>query len=70
MDEVRGGQDGERAEEHEGKRVRELEWFREIVVNLTEYNGDGSENVPDHEEAALMGWMKRYRKGRKEGCTG
>lgn len=45
----------ERAEEHEGKRVWELERFREMVVDLAKYNGDGSEDFPDLEEAALMG---------------
>lgn len=56
----------ERVEEHEGKRVRELERFREMVVDLAKYNWDGSEDVLDLEEAALMGLMGRYRKG-KEG---
>lgn len=56
----------EKAEEHEMGRVRQLEEFRGMVSDLVEYSGDGSEDVPELEEAALMGWLEKYRKGKEE----
>lgn len=50
-----------KAEDHEMRRVNELERFRVMISNPVKYNG-----VPGLEEAALMRWLEMYRNGKEE----